>query len=366
MNFIPSGVTINDKPIEFVSFFAPSPCDILTYGGTPNPFIVPQFYGAKQTTISGATQTQLLPMRLKPRIVHYHGMKDTSNVWYFYDEVTSTTSQYTTFPLISHQNTIPSNPAEQAIDLNFGNSASPQDTWAPTQTIYTAYNLYYATYMDDLLSQDARLVTAYFYLTIQDITNLQFKDLIFVKDAWYRINKISDFNIINNKTTKVELVKLLNVDISGLNPVPPADTCHIQTELVQDIKTEENNYLDAETCGTEPTPEPPVSPTPTPTPTPTSGGITPTPTPTNTTTPTPTATTTPTPTPSSTPIDPYDCVQYKINNPSGTSVLWSGTICGGGSTVNGTIPAYGQGYTTCIIRGSLIKDGGTVIVSGIC
>ena len=75
-----------------------------------------------------------------------------------------------------------------------------------------------------------------FYLTIQDITNLQYRDLIFVKDAWYRINKISDFNIINNKTTKVELVKLLNVDIQGLNPNPPIDSCYLQTELEQNIK----------------------------------------------------------------------------------------------------------------------------------
>ena len=266
-NFVPSGVTINDKAIEFESFFAPSPCDILTYGGTPNPFIVPQFYGAKQTTISGATQTQLLPMRLKPRILHYYGMKVTSNTWYFYDEVTGLTNLYNTFPLFSHQNTIPSSTNEQAIDLNFGNSASPQDAWAPTQTQYTAFNLYYANYINELLSNDARLVTANFYLTIQDITNLQFRDLIFVKDAFYRINKISDFNIVNNKTTKVELVKLLNVDISAIPPVPPFESCHLQSELEENIKTQSDNFIDTEQCGVSPEPTPTNTPTPTPTPT---------------------------------------------------------------------------------------------------
>jgi hypothetical protein len=371
-NFVPSGVTINDKSIEFESFFAPSPCDILTYGGTPNPFIVPQFYGAKQTTISGATQTQLLPMRLKPRILHYYGMKQTSNTWYFYDEVTAETTTYTTFPLFSHQNTIPSNSAEQAIDLNFGNSASPQDQWAPTQTQYTAFNLYYADYIDELLSNDARLVTAFFYLTIQDISNLQFKDLIFIKDAWYRINKISDFNIVNNKTTKVELVKLLNVDISTIPTPPDPDTCHLQNEEARNILAQNTNYIDAEQCGNNPTPGP-TTPTPTPTPTATPGGTTPTPTPTATPTHTPTPSVTPTntPTPSPTPTetappDPYDCVVYRIQNNTLTVVTWSATLCGGETRVGGTIGPLSGGYTTCVVRGSLIKDGGTSNINAIC
>ena len=257
-NFVPSGVTINDKAIEFVSFFSPSPCDILSYGGTPNPFIVPQFYGTKQVTVSGSTITELLPMRLKPRILHYYGLKATSNFWYFYDETTGLTEYYNQFPLLSHQNTIPSDPTVQAIDLNFGNSASPQDNWAPTTTEYTAFNLYYRNYIDELLSNDARMVTANFYLTIQDITNLQFRDLIFVKDAFYRINKISDFNIVNNKTTKVELVKLLNVDISAIEPVPPYDTCHLQSELEQNILAQNEYYIDTEQCGVNPTPIPDI------------------------------------------------------------------------------------------------------------
>ena len=291
-NFIPSGVTINDNPLRFESFFSPSPLDILTYGGTPNPFLVPQFYGIKQLTVSGTTVTQLLPMKLKPRILHYGGLVPSNESWYYYDDAAVTTIEYSTFPFLSHQNIIPSTPTGQAIDLNFGNSSSPQDTYASTTTTNTSYNLYYKDYIDDLLSEEARMVSANFFLNIEDIQNLQYSDLIFVKDAFYRINKIGNFNLISNQSNRVELIKLLNVDISSLNPIPPVDIfCNLQTELVEDIQDELANNLGPQQCE-PPYPPEPITPTPTPT-------ITPTPTVTPTNTPTPTVTPTPSPTPTS-------------------------------------------------------------------
>ena len=275
-NFIPSGVTLNDNPIKFESFFSPSPLDILTYGGTPNPFLVPQFYGVKQLTVSGTTITQLLPMKLKPRILHYGGIVPSNESWYYYDDVATTTIEYSSFPFLSHQNIIPSTPTGQAIDLNFGNSSSPQDTYASTTTTNTAYNLYYKDYIDDLLSEEARMVSANFFLNIEDIQNLKYSDLIFVKDAFYRINKIGNYNLISNQSNRVELIKLLNVDITSINPIPVDIFCNLQTELVENIQDELENNLGPQQCDV------PYPPTPTP--------VTPTPTPTGTPTPTPTPT----------------------------------------------------------------------------
>ena len=317
-NFIPSGVTINDNPLKFESFFSPSPLDILTYGGTPNPFLVPQFYGVKQLTVSGTTITQLLPMKLKPRILHYGGIVPSNESWYYYDDAVATTIEYSTFPFLSHQNIIPSTPTGQAIDLNFGNSSSPQDTYASTTTTNTAYNLYYKDYIDDLLSEDARMVSANFFLNIEDIQNLQYSDLIFVKDAFYRINKIGNFNLISNQSNRVELVKLLNVDISSINPIPPVDIfCNLQTELVEDIQDELANNLGPQQCE-PPYPPEPITPTPTPTITPTpTPTITPTPTVTPTNTPTPTVTPTPTPTSGVTydyyTADVFDCDDCSVS-----------------------------------------------------
>jgi uncharacterized delta-60 repeat protein len=215
-NFIPTDTKINDQPINITSFFSPTPCDTLPFADIlPQPFIVPHLYGAKESTKEGVTNTQLLPMRLKPRILHYYGLQPLSSTWYYLDDVSGNVETKTTYPLIHHQNRIPSiTELGTAIDLNFGNSASPQDNVVPTTTTNTGYALYYENYVNDLLSTDARMLTAYFNLNVTDINNLEYKDLIFIKDAYYRINKIENFSLIESSVTKVELVKLLRVDIN--------------------------------------------------------------------------------------------------------------------------------------------------------
>jgi len=215
-NFIPTDTKINDQPINITSFFSPTPCDTLPFADIlPQPFIVPHLYGAKESTKEGVTNTQLLPMRLKPRILHYYGLQPLSSTWYYLDDVSGNVETKTSYPLIHHQNRIPSiTELGTAIDLNFGNSASPQDNVVPTTTTNTGYALYYEDYVNDLLSTDARMLTAYFNLNVSDINNLEYKDLIFIKDAYYRINKIENFSLIESSVTKVELVKLLRVDIN--------------------------------------------------------------------------------------------------------------------------------------------------------
>jgi hypothetical protein len=215
-NFIPTDTKINDQPINITSFFSPTPCDTLPFADIlPQPFIVPHLYGAKESTKEGVTNTQLLPMRLKPRILHYYGLQPLSSTWYYLDDVSGNVETKSSYPLIHHQNRIPSiTELGTAIDLNFGNSASPQDNVVPTTTTNTGYALYYEDYVNDLLSTDARMLTAYFNLNVTDINNLEYKDLIFIKDAYYRINKIENFSLIESSVTKVELVKLLRVDIN--------------------------------------------------------------------------------------------------------------------------------------------------------
>lgn len=285
--FVPTNTKLNDQPMNIKSFFSPSPCDTLPFADTlPNPFIVPHFYGVKESTSNGVTKQQLLPMKLKPRILHYFGLQSTANTWYYLLDSSGTTQSYNVYPLIHHQDRIPSiTDIGTARDLNFGNSSSPQDNVVSTFTVDTAYERYWSNYIEDLLDPDARLVTAYIDLDVEDIVNLEYKDLIFIKDTYYRINKISNFNIINKSTTQVELVKLLRVDLSF--------DCTIDADVTVISGTTDPCPSFTPT----PTPTPTLTITPTVTPTP---SVTPTLTPTQTITPTPEVTTTPTPTPTPT------------------------------------------------------------------
>ena len=63
-------------------------------------------------------------------------------------------------------------------------------------------------------------MTAYFNLTSEDLRTLTFDDVIFIKDAYWRIQKVYDAPLGEVATVKVELIKLLS-STSG-NPTPPA------------------------------------------------------------------------------------------------------------------------------------------------
>jgi hypothetical protein len=51
-------------------------------------------------------------------------------------------------------------------------------------------------------------MVAYFNLTSEDIRTIDFRDSYFVDCAYYRLNKIMDYNPIGNTLTKVELIKI--------------------------------------------------------------------------------------------------------------------------------------------------------------
>ena len=71
-----------------------------------------------------------------------------------------------------------------------------------------SFKLYYERYIREIYGDNAKLVTAYFYLTPIDFATLKFNSLVFVKDAYYRINKVSSYTPTDRATTKVELIKL--------------------------------------------------------------------------------------------------------------------------------------------------------------
>lgn len=93
-----------------------------------------------------------------------------------------------------------------------------------------SYTRHYERYIRELYGDNARLVTAYFNLTPLDFNQIRFNNLIFVKDTYYRINKVEGYTPGERKTTKVELIKLDpfgqidrrceltvdNIDLSGL------------------------------------------------------------------------------------------------------------------------------------------------------
>ena len=114
-----------------------------------------------------------------------------------------------------------SNIYPQATSIDFDNTNSPVlsygNIWGRNYDFTTAsytslsareglYDTYYR-YMFEMIKQTPRLRTVYIDLKITDITDLDFRKLIYLDGVYWRINKINDYMPNNNKPTKVELIE---------------------------------------------------------------------------------------------------------------------------------------------------------------
>jgi hypothetical protein len=103
------------------------------------------------------------------------------------------------------------NPTEPTNDLNF---AIPNQVYFTLTTPYPSTNLFTAfwgDYIAEITSKDSKLLTCYLYLTVEDIFSLNFARLIYIDGALFRLNKIIDFNPAMPSTTKVELLRVLEL-----------------------------------------------------------------------------------------------------------------------------------------------------------
>ena len=84
----------------------------------------------------------------------------------------------------------------------------------------SAYSVYWKRFIEETYSIEARILTGTFFLSALDIQTMNFNDIVFVKNEYFRINKISNYSLIGSSACQVELIKvqLVNIlDVNGLN-----------------------------------------------------------------------------------------------------------------------------------------------------
>ena len=102
-------------------------------------------------------------------------------------------------------------PIEPTVDLNFG---APNEFYFKLLNPYPSANLYNAwwdEYLAEIINKDSKLLSCYLYLTVQDIHSLDFAQLIYIDGALWRLNKVIDFNPSIPKTTKCELLRVIEL-----------------------------------------------------------------------------------------------------------------------------------------------------------
>ena len=189
--------------------FSPTPL----VNDNPSNRIIPKIYDSDD-------KEGVKPTEANIRILYYAGLITSTPSWDFKHKPippgnlpdTYFTNTFGEYPYAGHLD----NPLTPTLDLNFG---IPQKLFytanAFTGTLqYTNANLfkvYHQAYLDEITNKDSKVLKGEFYLTPWDIEKLDFRDQILVDNAYWRINKINDYNPFKEGFTKVELIKALDV-----------------------------------------------------------------------------------------------------------------------------------------------------------
>ena len=77
-----------------------------------------------------------------------------------------------------------------------------------TISFNSLYYKYWQPYLNTIYGEEARLVECYLNLNEVDIFNFSFADEIFIKDAYYRVLSINNYQVGAKASTKVQLLKV--------------------------------------------------------------------------------------------------------------------------------------------------------------
>jgi hypothetical protein len=169
------------------------------------------------------------PHKVKPRILFYSGLKNTTSPYTLKNNPTSSTGlTLNTYAYCGMWD----DPVNPNYDLAWD---EVEKTYFPT-SVYPQYNLiqqFWTSTLRELQDINAKMVEMYIYLTPKDISDFDFRDIIFIDNAYYRVNRIVDYDPISiDKTTKVELYKLQELNF---NPPTVIETPASNVDCPDDI-----------------------------------------------------------------------------------------------------------------------------------
>ena len=72
------------------------------------------------------------------------------------------------------------------------------------------FHLYWQDYLSDIYSSEARIMECYLNLNEVDINDFKFNDQVFIKDTYWRILEINNYQVGAKTSTKVLLIKVLD------------------------------------------------------------------------------------------------------------------------------------------------------------
>ena len=163
------------------------------------------FYGGilhRSLTAQGEAVEEPLPM-----VAYWVGLTNIFTRWYLAADIGVAPNYITLteFPTFSNYNTV--EPTVGDKDLNYG----MEQPFIPIEAnpANTLYFEYWAQYVAELYSNEARIMTCTMRLSKRELADFEFSDNIYLKDSYWRVLNINyDTNV--EGTAKVELIKILS------------------------------------------------------------------------------------------------------------------------------------------------------------
>jgi hypothetical protein len=107
-------------------------------------------------------------------------------------------------------------------DLNFA-----PETYLQAYTAFPVNNLFnrfWRRYYNEIYDEQSRIMEAYFTLDLNDYKSIQFNDVIFVKDSYWRVLEISDYVVGQRVSSKCKLIKIIDIpEACGFTPNASAE-----------------------------------------------------------------------------------------------------------------------------------------------
>lgn len=123
------------------------------------------------------------------RCLYFGGVK-TTTAYEVYETVPTNVPNFTKYPLVLHVDDVDN----MQFDLNFGMPLSIISGKGLSYSNQNLVNVYWYKTIREITDKNSKILQAYFRITPYDWQNLQFKDLYFFEGQYWRLNKITDYN----------------------------------------------------------------------------------------------------------------------------------------------------------------------------
>jgi hypothetical protein len=199
-----------DNNINFDTMFGAETDIALTNSSGADKITVANMATLKSENSNGEVIQKYNPYKILPRIL-FRGVTLPNENWGVLSGATRQTwwaetfqqdrwlenSRFTTYPFsysgFSHYLNW------NAQDRNNG------ETMFPEQDMY---DIYYSDYIEDIIAPENKIMKAKIYLTPCEIADLEFNEKIIIKNSYWRINKITGYNLTEPSLCDIELIKL--------------------------------------------------------------------------------------------------------------------------------------------------------------